>query len=58
MECMRLRVAKNREALQKVCTGALAMGILIKTGKGGQHKPRKKWTVDIKNKSPNCVIDV
>jgi hypothetical protein len=49
---------KYREALQKVCTCALVIGILINTGKGGQRQLRKKWTAEIKNKFPNCAIDV
>jgi hypothetical protein len=41
---------KYRETLQKGRTGALVIGVLIKTGKGGKPQLGKKWAAEIKNK--------
>lgn len=57
-ECEQFVICENREALQKVRTGALAVGMLLKTGKGGQSQLIEKWTVEIKNKFPYCVIEI
>jgi hypothetical protein len=49
---------ENREALQKVRTGALNVGMLIKTDKdkADQHQLIKKWTDEITNRFPNCIV--
>jgi hypothetical protein len=57
-ECNEPVACKNLEALQKVRTGALGVGMLIKTGKGGQPQLKEKWTAGIRNKFPHCVIDI
>ena len=57
-ECKEPTTCKNLEALQKVRSGALAVGMLLKTGKGDQAKLIQKWTADIMNKFPNCVIEI
>gem|GEM_PF-2525892 len=59
-ECNELGTCKNLEALQRVRTGALRVGMLIKTDKDkvDQKQLIKKWTAEIKNKFPNCVIDI
>jgi len=59
-ECNELKTCKNLEALQKVRTGALRVGILVKTGndKADRQQLIRKWTAEIKNKFPNCVIDI
>ena len=57
-ECNEPTACKNLEALQKVRTGALGVGMLIKTGKGGQPQLKEKWTDEIRNKFPYCVIDI
>jgi hypothetical protein len=51
-------MCKNSEALQKVRTGALGVGMLVKAGKGGQSQLKEKWTAEIRNKFPYCVIDI
>ena len=55
IECNDLTTCKNLEALQKVRTGALRVGMLIKTDKG-QQKLIEKWTAELKNKWPSCIL--
>lgn len=57
-ECKEPTKCKNREALQKVRSGALAVGMLLKTGKDDQAKLIEKWTSEIRSKFPNCVIEI
>jgi hypothetical protein len=57
-ECNESTICKNLEALQKVRTGALGVGMLIKTDRGGQAKLKEKWTNEIRNKFPCSVIDI
>jgi len=60
MECNELTTCKNLEALEKVRTGASAVGMLMKTedDKNSQQQLVEKWTTAIRNKFPNCVIDI
>jgi len=55
IECNDLNTCKNLEALEKVRTGALRVGMLIKTDKG-QQKLIEKWTAELKNKWPSCIL--
>jgi len=55
-ECNEPATCKNLEALQKVRTGALAVGMLLKTSKGGQQELIEKWTTELKSKWPSCII--
>jgi hypothetical protein len=57
-ECNEQTACKNTEPLQKVRTGALRVGMLIKTDKTDQKQLIKKWTAEIRNKFPFCVIDI
>ncbi len=57
-ECNEHTKCKNVEALQKVRTGALDVGMLIKTGKGGQLQLKEKWTAEIRNRFPYSAIDM
>jgi len=57
-ECNELTTCKNLEALQKVRTGAGGVGMLIKTGKGSQPQLKEKWTAEVRNKFPYCVLDI
>ena len=43
-ECEEPETCKNAEELRKVRSGALAVGMLLKTSKGGQAELIKKWT--------------
>jgi len=56
IECSEMKTCKNLEALQKVRTGALRVGMLAKTDhdKTDQKQLIKKWTAEIKNKCPHC----
>lgn len=56
-ECNEPTTCKNLEALQKVRRGALAVEMLLKTGRGGQPQLVDKWMVEIKNKFPYCLIE-
>jgi len=55
-ECKEFMTCENREALQKVRTGASRVGMLVKTDKVGQRKLIEKWTVEIRNKFPHCIL--
>ncbi len=57
-ECKESAACTNQEALQKVRTGALAVGMLLKTSKGVQPQLVDKWTAEIRKKFPHCVIDI
>ena len=57
-ECNTLTTCKNLEELQKVRTGALRVGMLVKTDKADQQELIKKWTAEIRKKFPNRLIDI
>jgi hypothetical protein len=59
-ECNEQAPCKNFEALRKVREGALRVGMIVKTDKDetDQQQLIKKWTAEIRNKFPNCVIDI
>jgi hypothetical protein len=57
-ECKETKACKNLEALRKVHSGALAVGMLLKAGKGDQAELIEKWTAEIRDKFPNCVIEI
>jgi len=57
-ECNEQTTCKNLEAMKKVRKGALAVGMLLKTGKGGQRELIEKWTAQIRNNFPYSVIDI
>jgi len=56
-ECDNPMACRNSEALEKVRTGALAVGMVAKTRKGSQSRLVERWTADIKDKFPFCVVD-
>jgi len=56
-ECDNPMACRNSEALEKVRTGALAVGMVAKTRKGSQPRLVERWTADIKDKFPFCVVD-
>lgn len=59
IECGESKTCKNHEAFQKVRTGALAVGMLLKTDKDKTNQQLiEKWTAEIKNKFPNSVINI
>jgi hypothetical protein len=57
-ECDQSNICKNLETLQKVRTGARAVSMLIKTNNGNNSQLVKKWTTQIRNRFPHCVIDI
>lgn len=54
-ECNEVTTCKNLEALQKVRTGALHVGMLIKTEKG-QQQLIEKWICELKDKWPSHIL--
>lgn len=56
MECGDVKSCKNIEALQKVRTGALRVGMLAKTenDKANRQQLVEKWTATIRSKCPQC----
>ena len=57
-ECKEPQTCKYSEELQKVRSSALAVGMLLKVSKGGQAELIKKWASEIRDKFPNCVIEI
>jgi len=59
-ECNEQATCENLEALQSVRTGALRVGMIVKTDKDKAHQPQliRKWTAEIRNKFPSCVINI
>jgi len=57
-ECKEFMTCENREALEKVRTGALRVGMLVKNGrdKASQQQLIKKWTTELKNMWPSCIL--
>ena len=55
IECNEIKTCKNLEALQKVHTGALHVGMLAKTDNDkGDQQLTKKWTAETKSKCLYC----
>jgi len=56
-ECNEFMACENREALHKVRTGALKVGMLAKTDKDESNEQLiEKWTAEIAAKFPNCLV--
>jgi len=57
-ECKEFMRCQNREALKKVRTGALKAGMLAKTDKDKANHQQliKKWTAEITDKFPSCIV--
>jgi hypothetical protein len=57
-ECKDFMRCENREPLQKVRTGALRAGMLVKNEneKASQQQLVKKWTAELKSKWPSCIL--
>jgi hypothetical protein len=56
MECNDMKTCKNLEALQKVRTGALRVGMLARVENGNTDRQEliREWTAEIKSKCPHC----
>jgi len=60
-KCNHEKTCINHEALQKVRTGALSVGMILKTSQdinSDRQQLIKKWTAQIKDKFPNCVLNI
>ena len=57
-ECKAFMTCEHREALRKVRSGALNVGMLVKTAKDSadQQQLVQEWTVEIKNRFPNGIF--
>ena len=57
-ECTEYMKCENREALHNVRTGALKVGMTAKTEKDKASRQQliKKWTAEISEKFPSCVV--
>jgi len=55
-ECNEHMTCKNLKALQKVRTGALAVGMLLKLGRGGQPELIENWVAEVKCEFPHCLL--
>ncbi|NWG11892.1 DUF3795 domain-containing protein [Candidatus Bathyarchaeota archaeon] len=56
--CNEFMKCSNSEALQKVRTGAAAVGMLMKTDKdkADQQQLIEKWTEEVKDNFPHCIL--
>jgi len=59
-ECNEPTTCKNPNELKNVRTGALQVGMTLKTDKDKEDRQQliKKWTAEIKNKFPSCIVDI
>lgn len=55
-ECDQSTECKNIEALEKLRTGALRAGLLVKTEDVNRQELIEKWTSEFKDKWPNHII--
>jgi hypothetical protein len=57
-ECKEFMTCENREALQKVRTGAIHVDMLVKNEneKASQQQLLEKWTAELKNKWPSRIL--
>jgi hypothetical protein len=55
-ECNEMKTCKNLEALQKVRTGALQVGMLARfeNDEADRQELIRKWTADIESRCPQC----
>lgn len=58
MECNEITMCNNAEALQRVRTGALRVGMLAKTEdeKADPKQLIEKWAAELRDKWPYCVL--
>jgi hypothetical protein len=54
--CDQTETCKNSEALEKMRTGALSAGLMVKTEKGDRKKIIQKWTAQLKSKWPHAIL--
>ncbi len=57
-ECNEDTKCKNLDELQNVRTGALRVGMLVKTDKSEKQQLIKEWTAEIRRRFPTCLIDI
>jgi len=59
-ECNEPTTCRNLDELKNVRTGALQVGMILKTDKDKDDRQQliKKWTAKIKNRFPSCIIDI
>jgi len=57
-ECKDFMTCENRESLQKVRSGAIRVGMLVKNEneKASQQQLVKKWTAELKSRWPSCIL--
>jgi hypothetical protein len=55
-ECDQPEACQNLEILQKMRTGALGAGLLVKTENIDRRKLLKKWTTELKDKWPHSIL--
>jgi hypothetical protein len=56
IECGQHLTCKNNEALRKVREGALDVYMLVKTRKANRKELIEKWTSELINKWPGCMV--
>jgi hypothetical protein len=55
-ECNQPEACKNKESLEKMRTGALRAGLLVKTEKIDRYKLLDRWTTELKSKWPSSIL--
>jgi hypothetical protein len=57
-ECGQAKTCENSAAVERVRSGALAVGMLIKTSKGGRKQLMEEWNAEIRRKFLGCLLDL
>ena len=55
-DCDRPESCENRERLERMRTGALDAGLMVKTGKREGRVPVEAWTEELKKKWPSSIL--
>jgi hypothetical protein len=55
-DCDQPEVCGNRERLERMRTGALDAGLMVKTGKGDGRELIEMWTEELKDRWPSSIL--
>ena len=56
IECGQHEVCGNTERFEKMRTGAVGAGLIVKEGKGDRDELIEKWTEELKVSWPSCIL--
>jgi hypothetical protein len=55
-DCDQPEACGNRESIERMRTGALSAGLMVKTGKGDGRELIEAWTEELKGKWPSSIL--